>query len=139
MIIPVLSLATPLLLTTFVSAGRTIQKRDSWGGAVSLGPTTSTIIRSSTTVIPGLPPATQGGDLALWPGISNGTGDLIQTVLDSVQDNSWCGAVTGKEWCVEASMFGAQGQTSGGAVAVGADERILIVYELQDDQMTWFQ
>lgn len=90
----------PALLAMGVSAAPSptiVQKRDSWGGALSLGPTKSHILKAVTTLIPGSAPATQGGELFLWPGMSNGTGDLVQTTLESWPDNSWCGAVSG-EW-----------------------------------------
>ena len=73
-----------------------IVKRDSWGPSVSLGPTKSHIINAVTTIIPGPAPSTQNGELFLWPGMSNGTGDLIQTTLESWPDNSWCGAAKGQ-------------------------------------------
>ncbi|KAH8736356.1 hypothetical protein BGZ61DRAFT_490042 [Ilyonectria robusta] len=77
--------------------------RDSWGGAVSLGPTTSTIVKAVTTIIPGKAPTTQNGMLFLWPGMSNGTGDLVQTTLESWPDNSWCGAKSG-QWCIDYTL-----------------------------------
>lgn len=52
-------------------------KRDDWGGSVSLGPTKSHIVDAITTISPGDAPPTQSGKLFLWPGMSNGTGDLI--------------------------------------------------------------
>lgn len=45
-------------------------KRDSWGGSVSLGPTKSHIINAVTTLIPGVAPSSQAGELFLWPGMS---------------------------------------------------------------------
>lgn len=92
MLAPILS----LLLATPITAGRLIQ-RDTWGGSLSLGPTTSNIIHAVTTLVPGAAPSPQNGELFLWPGMSNGTGDLIQTTLESWPDNSWCGAAKG-EW-----------------------------------------
>ena len=77
----------------------TVEKRDSWGGSVSLGPTKSHIVNAVTTLTPGAAPPTQNGELFLWPGMSNGTGDLIQTTLESWPDNSWCGAKTA-QWYV---------------------------------------
>ncbi|KAH7134190.1 hypothetical protein EDB81DRAFT_803376 [Dactylonectria macrodidyma] len=113
-------------------------KRDSWGGAVSLGPTTSTIIKAVTTIIPGTAPSTQNGVLFLWPGMSNGTGDLVQTTLESWPDNSWCGATTG-QWCVRASLFGSFGQLDGNASPVSGSQKVKIVYELLSDNDTWRQ
>ncbi|KAJ7477712.1 hypothetical protein FB451DRAFT_1173254 [Mycena latifolia] len=48
---------------------------DSWGGAFSLGPSTASIIHPP---LPGPAPDPQLGKLFVWPGINNGTGDLIQ-------------------------------------------------------------
>ncbi|KAF6838167.1 hypothetical protein CMUS01_04738 [Colletotrichum musicola] len=114
-------------------------KRDSWGGAVSLGPAKSTIIKAVTTLTPGPAPPTQAGVLFLWPGMSNGTGDLIQTTLESWPDNSWCGATKG-QWCVRASVFGSFGQIDSKTSApVKGDQAIKIEYTLQSDQDTWRQ
>lgn len=126
----------PALLATANAAA--LSKRDSWGGALSLGPTTSTIISSVTTLTPGTAPSTQNGELFLWPGMSNGTGDLIQTTLESWPDNTWCGAVPG-EWCVRASVFGAFGQLDGTASPVKGDQEVKIVYTLESDNMSWTQ
>lgn len=111
-------------------------RRDGWGGAVSLGPSKSTIIKAVTTLTPGTAPSTQNGELFLWPGMSNGTGDLIQTTLESWPDNAWCGAATG-EWCVRASVFGSFGQLDGDGSAVSGDTPIEILYEL--DGTVWNQ
>ncbi|KAJ4362056.1 hypothetical protein N0V83_010998 [Neocucurbitaria cava] len=113
-------------------------KRDSWGGAVSLGPTKSTIVKAVTTIIPGAAPSTQNGELFLWPGMSNGTGDLVQTTLESWPDNSWCGASKG-QWCIRCSLFGSFGQLDGSASAVSGDMKVEIVYELLADNDTWRQ
>ncbi|TVY82350.1 hypothetical protein LSUE1_G002406 [Lachnellula suecica] len=122
----------PFLLATSASALITPQKRDTWGGALSLGPTTSHIISAETTLVPGAAPATQNGELFLWPGMSNGTGDLIQTTLESWPDNSWCGAVSG-EWCVRASLFGSFGQLDADAGVVKATDEVKIVYTRSAD------
>ncbi|KAJ6110568.1 hypothetical protein N7486_002803 [Penicillium sp. IBT 16267x] len=103
----------------------TAVKRDSWGGSVSLGPSKSTIVNAVTTIIPGAAPATQDGELFLWPGMSNGTGDLIQTTLESWPSNAWCGATTG-QWCVRASVFGSFGQLDGDGSPVSGTEQVRI-------------
>ncbi|PWY66487.1 hypothetical protein BO94DRAFT_613671 [Aspergillus sclerotioniger CBS 115572] len=115
-----------------------LTKRDSWGGSVSLGPTTSDIINAVTTIIPGVAPSTQNGELFLWPGMSNGTGDLIQTTLESWPSNAWCGATTG-QWCVRASIFGSFGQLDGTGSPVSADDHVRIEYNLASDGETWTQ
>ncbi|KAG8679381.1 hypothetical protein FRC11_003805, partial [Ceratobasidium sp. 423] len=98
---------------------------DSWGGSYSLGPAKTNIIEMTTTLTPGAAPATQAGMLFLWPGISNGTGDLVQTTLEQWPDNTWCGASTG-EWCVRASVFGSFGQRDGVAGVVKATDSVTI-------------
>ncbi|KAF4974937.1 hypothetical protein FZEAL_8200 [Fusarium zealandicum] len=113
-------------------------RQDTWGGAVSLGPTTSTIIKAVTTIIPGNAPPTQNGMLTVWPGMSNGTGHLIQTTLESWPDNSWCGAKKG-QWCVRASIFGSFGQLDGKASPVSGNQKVKIAYTLQKDNDTWRQ
>lgn len=113
----------------------TVRRDDYWGGAVSLGPSKSTIIKAVTTITPGTAPPTQNGMLFLWPGMSNGTGDLIQTTLESWPDNSWCGAATG-EWCVRASVFGGFGQVDGSASPVSGSTPVKILYELSGTKWT---
>jgi hypothetical protein len=70
--------------------------------------------------------------------MSNGTGDLVQTTLESWPTNAWCGAATG-QWCVRASVFGSFGQIDGTAGIVSGTDEVLIHYTLQADQMTWTQ
>ncbi|KAK6526198.1 hypothetical protein TWF281_011233 [Arthrobotrys megalospora] len=114
------------------------KRADTWGGSVSLGPSKSTIVKAVTTIIPGPAPPTQNGVLFLWPGMSNGTGDLIQATLESWQSNSWCGATTG-QWCVRASVFGWFGQRDGNASPVSGTDQVRIEYTLQSDKNTWLQ
>ncbi|KAI9927125.1 hypothetical protein ASPWEDRAFT_121850 [Aspergillus wentii DTO 134E9] len=130
-------LLTLALLPTLGLALAT-KRDDTWGGSVSLGPTKSTITNAVTTLIPGAAPATQNGELFLWPGMSNGTGDLVQTTLESWASNDWCGAESG-QWCVRASLFGSFGQLDGSASAVSGDEKVRIEYNLESDGETWLQ
>lgn len=133
------SLRNFLILGLFTASNAAhIQRRDSWGGALSLGPTKSTIISAVTTLIPGDAPSSQAGELFLWPGMSNGTGDLVQTTLESWPDNSWCGATTG-QWCVRASVFGSFGQIDGTAGVVSGTDQVKIDYTLESNQQTWTQ
>ena len=117
---------------------KSISRRDSWGGAVSLGPTKSRITHAVTTLTPGNAPSTQTGELFLWPGMSNGTGDLIQTTLESWPSNAWCGAATG-QWCIRCSVFGSFGQLDGPAGVVSGNTPVKIEYALQSDGTTWLQ
>ncbi|EUC60663.1 hypothetical protein RSOL_359440 [Rhizoctonia solani AG-3 Rhs1AP] len=111
---------------------------DTWGGACSLGPTSAHIIESTTTLAAGIPPPNQNGALFLWPGMSNGTGDLVQTTFESYADNSWCGA-NKSEWCVRASVFGWFGQRDGPAGVVKGTDAVTMKYKLQSNKMTWTQ
>ncbi|KAE8394119.1 hypothetical protein BDV23DRAFT_179923 [Aspergillus alliaceus] len=124
-----------LLLPTLALAAK---RSDTWGGSVSLGPSKSTITNAVTTLIPDAAPATQNGVLFLWPGMSNSTGDLVQTTLESWASNDWCGAKSG-EWCVRASLFGSFGQLDGNALPVGGDDQLRIEYTLLEDNDTWLQ
>lgn len=60
--------------------------------------------------------------------MSNGTGDLIQTTLESWPDNLWCGATT---------VFGSFGQYDGSASPVSGTDKVKIVYDLSGT--TWTQ
>lgn len=132
---------TSTILTSALAVavqGAALLPRDSWGGALSLGPTTSHILHSTTTLIPGTAPSTQNGELFLWPGMSNGTGDLIQTTLESWPSNAWCGAKTG-QWCVRASLFGWFGQLDGPGAAVSGTDHVLIDYAYSATSGNWTQ
>ncbi|KAI1263834.1 hypothetical protein F5Y18DRAFT_418138 [Xylariaceae sp. FL1019] len=138
-ILPSAAMALNLYRLPTIAPTKTLSRReDSWGGAVSLGPTKSRITKAVTTITPGDAPSTQSGELFLWPGMSNGTGDLVQTTLESWPDNSWCGAEAG-EWCIRCSLFGSFGQLDGTASAVPGTMSVEILYELQSDETTWLQ
>ncbi|KAH7333876.1 hypothetical protein B0J17DRAFT_696344 [Rhizoctonia solani] len=124
--------------TLFACSAALVAVADTWGGSYSLGPAKANIIEMTTTLTPGAAPPTQSGVLFLWPGISNGTGDLVQTTLEQWQDNSWCGAGKG-EWCVRASVFGWFGQRDGPAGVVKATDSVTINYKLGSNKMTWAQ
>lgn len=120
---------------------------DGWGASWSFGPTKSRIIHAKTTIVPGrVPPMANVGPLFLWPGMSNPTSDLIQTTMDAwggTENIAYCGASsTGglpTQWCVEASVFGANGQTNGPTVAIDPDDHVTIEYTLESDNETWLQ
>ena len=79
------------------------KRADTWGPAVSLGPSKSEIVSVTTTSYPGVMPPNQSGGLFIWPGMSNGTGDLIQSVIGGyVKGGSQCGTGAGadSQWCV---------------------------------------
>lgn len=117
---------------------------DGWGASYSfnsISPATNHLLSAKTTLVPGrLPPITSGtGPLFIWPGLSNGKGDLVQTTLDAWGDNEGaCGAATG-QWCGETSIFGSFGQLSGPSAAFDPDDHITIEYKLGSDNTTWTQ
>jgi hypothetical protein len=128
-------LITASALFTLVSAVKM-----SWGPAVSFGPSKSTIISAITTIQPGRAPVQpKGGFLTIWPGLSNGTGNLIQTTLES-HERPRCGEKTG-EWCIMASVFGNPwGQLDSKKQAVVKDkQKVKIAYVLEKDNNTWTQ
>jgi hypothetical protein len=73
--------------------------------------------------------------------MSNGTGNLIQTTLESHERGKpRCGEKAG-EWCVMASVFGnpwGQLDSKQQAVVKG-DQKIRIEYILEKDNQTWTQ
>ncbi|KAJ7275079.1 hypothetical protein C8J57DRAFT_1714782 [Mycena rebaudengoi] len=128
-----------ITITSIVLLSALSVSADTWGGALSLGPAKTNIIKATTTIVPGAAPVPQNGNLFLWPGMSNGTGDLIQSTLESWPDeNAWCGAKLG-EWCVRASVFGSFGQIDGVAGVVKPTDAVLIDYTLQSNRNTWSQ
>ncbi|KUJ10517.1 uncharacterized protein LY89DRAFT_564592, partial [Mollisia scopiformis] len=83
-------------------------KRDSWGPAFSLGPAKQDIISTTTTIYPGEMPSDQAGYLFVWLGISNGTGDLIQSIIGSYPSGqSECsGTDADTTWCISSEVYG---------------------------------
>jgi len=101
-----------------------------FGPAISTGPSQVDMIRTVTTIVPGRCPPNQRGALYLWPGISNGTGDLIQSCMTSWIDNN-CGQNDDEyEWCTEASVLisGDNFQTVARSSPVKPTDRIKIEY-----------
>lgn len=76
------------------------KRADSWGPSVGLGPAKAEIISATSTTYPGAMPQNQAGGLFLWVGMSNGTGDLVQSIVGSyVKGSSECsGANADTEW-----------------------------------------
>lgn len=100
----VLSYLGPLVgLTTTALAAPIFENY--FGPAVFTGPSQVDMIRTVTTIVPGRNPPNQKGALYIWPGISNGTGDLIQFCVTSWNQNN-CGQNDNEfEWCTEASIL----------------------------------
>ncbi|KAK6067117.1 hypothetical protein SCUP515_10321 [Seiridium cupressi] len=97
-----------LLAAATATASSMFAKRDSWGPAVSLGPSKQEIISTTTTVYPGKMPSDQPGYLFVWLGISNGTGDLIQSIIGSYPaGQSECsGSDADDAWCISSEVYG---------------------------------
>jgi MYXO-CTERM domain-containing protein len=131
-------------LTLALPATSAMAAADGWGASYSfnaIAPASNHLLSAKTTLVPGrLPPSATGiGPLFIWPGLSNGKGDLIQTTLDAWGDNKGaCGAATG-QWCGETSIFGSFGQLSGTSAAFDPDDHITIEYKLGTDNNTWTQ
>lgn len=116
-------------------------KRDSWGAAFSLGPASNTIIQTTTTIYPGAMPSNQEGYLFAWLGMSNGTGDLIQSIVGSYPaGGSECGgqAAADTAWCISSEVYGSGYQYVGELTTADAnsDNGIRLNYTLAD-KATW--
>lgn len=97
-----------LLSATVATASPSLRKRDSWGPAFSLGPAKQQIVTTETTIFPGEMPPDQAAYLFAWLGISNGTGDLIQSIVGSYpKGQSECsGAAADTAWCISSEVYG---------------------------------
>lgn len=102
------TLAGLILSSSMAMASSMLSKRDSWGAAFSLGPAKQDIISTTTTIYPGEMPADQVGYLFVWLGISNGTGDLIQSIIGSYPaGQSECsGPDADTTWCISSEVYG---------------------------------
>lgn len=102
------TLVSWMLAASAATASSLYAKRDSWGPAFSLGPAKHSIISTTTTIYPGKMPANQAGYLFVWLGISNGTGDLIQSIIGSYpKGQSECsGADADTTWCISSEVYG---------------------------------
>ena len=111
-------LATFVALASTATASSMFVKRDSWGPSVGMGPSTQQIVSTTTTVYPGEMPPDQAGYLFVWMGISNGTGDLIQSIIGSYPKGlSECsGPDADTTWSVDVSRFLHGQHTYGGQV-----------------------
>ncbi|TLD22679.1 hypothetical protein E2P81_ATG07872 [Venturia nashicola] len=125
---------------------------DTWGPAISFGPSKSTIIYSTTTIQPPESPVQpKDGFLTIWPGISNSTNDLIQSTLDSFDlsnPKNNCSGISMKpgDWCAQASVFGNDSfpgdpnlQHDGPATIVRKGQLLQIEYKLEPDNLNWTQ
>jgi hypothetical protein len=89
-------------------ASSVFSKRDSWGPAFSLGPAKQDIISTTTIIYSGKILADQTGYLFSWLGISNGAGDLIQSIIGSYPaGGSECsGADAYSTWYISSEAYG---------------------------------
>lgn len=96
------------LSASAVTASPSLRKRDSWGPSLGLGPAKQQIITTQTTIYPGQLPPNQQAYLFAWLGISNGTGDLIQSIVGSYpKGGSECsGPNADTAWCISSEVYG---------------------------------
>ena len=80
-----LSLVLAALAASQAAASHMFDKRGdiTWGPGLGFGPSKEPIISAVTTTYPGEMPQGQVGGLFLWVGLSNGTGDLVQSIIGS--------------------------------------------------------
>ena len=87
-----------------------------FGPGIYAGPASQDIVQFVTTTYPGAIPPSQQGGLFLWPGLANGTGDLIQSIVGSYPPGqSECsGANADTEWYVSTliSLFSTEGPST---------------------------
>lgn len=149
-ILAIPSLVSALTLNPFSLAGfapsRTnetgaVEKRDSWAASISLGSSKTTITRAVTTLIHRSAPTIQNGMLFLRPGIPNGTGDLVQTTLESWGWTKWL--VRREAWAVVYPQLSVRNRSFGQLVGKGSpvseNMKVEILYELLADGQTWKQ
>ncbi len=97
-----------MLSVSLATASSFLSKRDSWGPAFSLGPAKQDIISTTTTIYPGKMPSDQKGYLFVWLGISNGTGDLVQSIIGSYPagESECSGSDADSTWCISSEVYG---------------------------------
>ncbi|KAB8302768.1 hypothetical protein EYC80_006115 [Monilinia laxa] len=125
--------------TAVASNMNSFVKRDSWGAAFSLGPSKHEIIQTTTTIYPGKMPSDQKAYLFAWLGISNGTGDLIQSIVGSYPaGESECGGQDGADttWCISSEVYGSGYQYVGDLTTADIDYEngIKLNYTLADPE-----
>ncbi|EJD05309.1 uncharacterized protein FOMMEDRAFT_165774 [Fomitiporia mediterranea MF3/22] len=99
---------------------------------------TSSISKVTTTFNPGTPPSDQAGELILYPAMSNGTGDILMTSVESWSDQSWCGATLG-QWCIRPQVFSDRQSNFGPFVPLDANTPVTFVFERNADKSGWTQ
>lgn len=134
------ALASLMLSVSVAVAENTV----TWGPSFGLGPAKQEIIQTTTTIYPGKMPSDQAGYLFAWLGISNGTGDLIQSIVGSYPSGqSECIGQTGADttWCISSEVY--DGSQYVGALTtadVNYENGIIFNYTLADpDTYLWTQ
>lgn len=97
-------------LASVVAANPLFTKRleVSWGPICGFYQTNSQIISTTSTFYPGAMPQDQQGYMFNWIGISNTTGDLVQSIVGNYpKGSSECsGAAADTAWCVSSEVYG---------------------------------
>ncbi|KAF3765297.1 hypothetical protein M406DRAFT_67753 [Cryphonectria parasitica EP155] len=115
-----LNLSILALLASAATAKPLVDKRQedlAWGPICGFYQTTSEITGTTSTIFPGKMPSGQKGYMFNWIGITNTTGDLVQSVVGSYPSGlSECEgqAAADTAWCVSSEVYGlnAQDQTT---------------------------
>ncbi|KAL5499250.1 hypothetical protein ACEPAH_1768 [Sanghuangporus vaninii] len=133
--LPLTSLTLLLLYYSSITNAYTYGLGKSW--LIGQG-SNSSIQKVTTTFNPGIPPPGQISSLKLYPGLSNGTGDLLLTSIESWPDQSWCGG-TIVQWCIRTQVFSHQEATFGQFAPLDANQPLSIVFERSTNGLNWTQ
>ncbi|KAH8112263.1 hypothetical protein DFH11DRAFT_516502 [Phellopilus nigrolimitatus] len=96
----------------------------------------SSISKVTTTLNAGTPPTSQPGELVLWPGLSNGTGDLLMASVESWDNQTWCDG-TASQWCIRTFVFSDQRSIDGTYAALNSGEPVTFIFERNADASGW--
>ncbi|KAK7733087.1 hypothetical protein SLS53_008275 [Cytospora paraplurivora] len=111
--------------TATASAKHLFSKRldVSWGPIIGVEASTANIISTTSTIYPGKMPSDQKGYMFAWIGISNNTGDLIQSIVGSYPaGQSECsGSNADTTWCISSEVYGLD--SSGATTQFVGDKR----------------
>ncbi|KAI0267282.1 hypothetical protein BC834DRAFT_69713 [Gloeopeniophorella convolvens] len=96
--------------------------------------TSYNITRVTTTFVLGAPPASQEGELFIWPGLMTIKNEFLYTSIEQ-QASSACGGAS-NQWCLTAQYVGSGGLISGTNVPVDGTEPLTLDIVLNPNQ-TW--
>ncbi|PSR79069.1 hypothetical protein BD289DRAFT_108781 [Coniella lustricola] len=113
-----LTVATCTLLASAAAAAkvRHLHRRQedlAWGPVCGFYQTDSEITSSVSTIYPGAKPSDQKGYMFNWIGLTNSTGDLVQSIVGSYPTGaSECEGQTdaNSAWCISSEVYGVNSQ-----------------------------